>query len=91
MIFYTFSANFFGGKCRLIGGFWELKELAFRMYGSELPGCACSSIDTKCLRINTKGVLKFHTLIDKYAAKKFSMPKKQAPQKISLLGCMDIT
>ena len=36
VVSYTFSANFFGGKCKLIGGFWELWELAFRMYVSPM-------------------------------------------------------
>ena len=27
--------QFFGGKGKIIGGFWELWELAFRMYGVE--------------------------------------------------------
>ena len=26
--------QFLGGKCKIIGGFWELWELAFRMYAA---------------------------------------------------------
>ena len=32
LIVSAFSAYFFGGKYKIIGGFWELWELAFRMY-----------------------------------------------------------
>ena len=32
LILSAFSAFFSGRKCKIIGGFWELWELAFRMY-----------------------------------------------------------